>query len=289
MCLMSTVSMFVLEFSRRHPGILLVTIGVAGEALEIFCKLYDKMFDKKRSKKFEIFLESWGAFFWVVLIAGLILEMGEAGKIDTHLGEAEREAGQAIERAAITESNNLVLRSNVVVLEKQLQPRIITPTQITNFIFSTGLIRKIPIKICIGQEGSDTETFGYQLRQMFTQAKFPIDSNAGVWGITRDPNFISARSIGYTNKYPDVWILYYSTNEPAEEMKATRRYDFQSVSFPGYSTNRQPMVSEDNPEKIYGAVSFCLGQIGIDVQWMPNTYWVKTNGEFVILVPVKNQ
>jgi hypothetical protein len=81
--------LFVYEFSKRHPGIVLVTIGVIGEGLEIGCKLWDKITGKKRPKCFEIFLESWGFIFWVILVFGLVLEMVDSGKIDSKLADAE--------------------------------------------------------------------------------------------------------------------------------------------------------------------------------------------------------
>src|SRR5579859_1028671 len=91
------------EFSTRHPGILLVLLGVAGEVI----------FDWKEMKGRMAWAKRLSA---LVLVAGLILEFSEAAKSDKEVsaaieraGDAEREAGQANERTANTESNNLVL------------------------------------------------------------------------------------------------------------------------------------------------------------------------------------
>jgi hypothetical protein len=112
---------FLSEFAKQHPGILLVIIGVLGEGLEIFFKLRDKIIEKKRSKKFEVFLECWGAFFWILLIVGLVLEMREAGKTDDQLSANETKASMANERAANLENIASSLNNSNLILAAQLE------------------------------------------------------------------------------------------------------------------------------------------------------------------------
>ncbi|HEX3890299.1 MAG TPA: hypothetical protein VHX90_05555 [Verrucomicrobiae bacterium] len=114
-----------MEFAKLHLGLVLVIVGVAGEGIEIIWKLLVR----KRSERLDLFLDSIGAFFWIVLVIGLALEIPDAARTDKEAAESNKLAGQANERAANTESNNLVLRSNVAVLESNVQWRTINPRQ----------------------------------------------------------------------------------------------------------------------------------------------------------------
>ena len=87
---------------------------------------------------------------WRILMRGIALEVVAAFGISIisglEIADFTDKAASAIERTALVESNNLVLRSNVVALEIKLQPRTITPKQIENFIFLTEKIDKNPHK-----------------------------------------------------------------------------------------------------------------------------------------------
>jgi|ERR1043166_4898271 hypothetical protein len=90
-------------FCRNHPGILLVIIGVAGE---VICDWSKEKGIRGRLMK----------FFGVFLVAGLLLEIGEAVKTDQQV-------------AQLTQTN-LVLRSNVVGLEFKLIQTVSNMTRI---------------------------------------------------------------------------------------------------------------------------------------------------------------
>jgi hypothetical protein len=115
----SSLLLLVWEFCKRHPGILLVIIGVAGEGIELFVKLSDKIKNTTRSRKFEIRLDFIGVVFWIVLIIGLVFEMSESGKIDRQLGDAETEASEAKKQVSITESNLAALNKATIELAHQ--------------------------------------------------------------------------------------------------------------------------------------------------------------------------
>ncbi len=249
-------------------SIIVIGSGCWGEGWAEHHRFSDNLEKKLPASKVQ---SRWKVRFWKMVVGGLAIEL-------IAFGLAFIASNREIEE----------LHKSNLELQAKLNPRTITLEQITNFIYSTELIRKIPIKICIGQEGSDTETFAYDLREMFTLAKFPVDSSAGVWGITRDPNFISTRPIGYTNEYPDVWLVYYSTNNWEKEQKIPHRFHIKANYFP-FSTNMQPMVLENDPQELFDAIYFTLKQTHIKVETTPDTYWVKTNGEFALLVPIRNQ
>ena len=125
-------------------GFIIVIIGVVIEGVEHF-----KKFPKKEQAR-KLHIEKIG---WLLVVAGLAMEFlgdhaakrisdredarlnreagdarKDAGAAIERAGIAEKEAGQANEGAAITESNNLVLKD-------ELQPRIITQKQVIDFIF----------------------------------------------------------------------------------------------------------------------------------------------------------
>jgi hypothetical protein len=115
----------------------LVFVGVVGEGVEICVKfLYEH-----RSVKFDRILEVVGAFFWIVLVIGLMIEFREAAKSDIEAANtkeraavAENEAGQANERASKNElaakqfslqvaqltSTNLGLEKRLLELKSQI-------------------------------------------------------------------------------------------------------------------------------------------------------------------------
>jgi hypothetical protein len=206
-------------------------------------------------------------------VAGLNKEAADARVI---AGNAEIEAGQANERAANTESNNLVL-------QKELQPRIITQQNIIDFIFLTEKIgKKIPIKIHVTSYGDDTLSFSIQLRTMLDDAKFLRDSSEN--GIEMDakgngtPIHYITRKIGATEEWPSVFFVIYSTND----IYLLDNY------IPTEITNGfvRPIVSDQNPKEIYEAIQMCMDQIKIKTAWVPAT-WIATN-EYEIFVPAKN-
>jgi hypothetical protein len=284
LALIVSVSVFrsVRFFCWEHPGILLVVLAVAGE---VICDWNRKKNLKERLKK----------AFGMLLVAGLILEIVEAARADRDVAVAnleakragtnaaasyeraavaEREAGQANERAANTESNNFVL-------QKQMQPRIITMEQVTNFIFLTAKVPKIPIKICIGQESAETETFAYQFRDMFNQAGFKLDSSAGLFGITRRPDFRMVMPIN-RNDYGDIYFITMNTN-----WNGVVAYPLNVEITNGLT--RPIITNGDNVEAVYEGIQFALGQINIDTKrYISDTNSVFVNsGEFGFLVPDK--
>jgi hypothetical protein len=82
-------------------------------------------------KRNEALIEFLGGVFWVVVVLGLATEFegnyrakkisdSENVRFSAEASRARMDAAKAVERAVNTESNNLVLRSNVAVLELDL-------------------------------------------------------------------------------------------------------------------------------------------------------------------------
>ncbi len=105
MNLISSALLLIAEFVKRHPGTVFVFVGVVGEGIEICAKFIFRF----RSSKFDRILDLIGGVFWIVLVIGLTIEFKEAAKNDNDV--------------ALLEAQNLVLRSNVAVLESKMQPQ----------------------------------------------------------------------------------------------------------------------------------------------------------------------
>ena len=154
------------EFASRHPGILLVLLGVAGEVV----------FDWKEMKGRLAWAKRMSA---LILIAGLILEFSEAAKSDKDVSAAMKAAGQTNERASTNELRVAELQSNNIVLETQLEklrhPRIITSEErerIIGFLSDCHNVSKIRIEVIIGNNDRETERFAFQVRKVLDEAGY---------------------------------------------------------------------------------------------------------------------
>ena len=94
-------------FFLKHPGLIAVLVGVTGEVC------FDWSEEKGPHK-------GWKRFFMILLVGGLAYELIEASWTDKEAADATKLAAYANERAALIESNNLVLRSNVDSLHLEL-------------------------------------------------------------------------------------------------------------------------------------------------------------------------
>lgn len=91
-------------FVIKHPGIIGVLVAVSGEVY------FD--WEEETGRK-----GRWKKFFMGLLVASLAYELYEAAETDKEAANAIKLAGNANERAAKTESSNLVLRTNIISLE----------------------------------------------------------------------------------------------------------------------------------------------------------------------------
>jgi hypothetical protein len=153
-----------------------------------------------------------GVIIEVVAALGISIVSGlESATLSERTSQAEKdaavskqEAAQANERAANTESNNLVL-------QKELQPRIITLKQITNFIFLTRKIRKVHVKVAFAYGRNETANYAYQIRNMLNEAGFPPETNADEFGIDPDHHYFVSALTENTN-WPAIILINYGTN-----------------------------------------------------------------------------
>lgn len=102
------------SFVARHPGLILVLIGVIGEGVEIIPKIWFEKFYEKFKRKLEI----TGAVCWGILVIGLAIELSEAAELDSDVASSN-------ERSKQLESTNLVLRAEVLKQERRTRARFV--------------------------------------------------------------------------------------------------------------------------------------------------------------------
>ena len=143
-----------LGFMGRHPGLLLVLIGVAGE---IICDWREMVGHLARVKR----------IFAILLILGLVVEFIEAAKSDKEVAELKRQT-------ALVASSNLMLKTNVLALELKLQPRAITPEQQTALIKLLSNCSKGKVYISAGAFDGEATTFAQQIEDVLKKSGFEV-------------------------------------------------------------------------------------------------------------------
>ena len=228
---------------------------------------------------------------WRILMVGIVMEVIAALGISIMSGleiadltdkaeQTRKDAADTRLLAASVEQTNIVLRSNLNALVLKIQPRIITPEQVTNFIFLTDKIKKIPITVSIGQEGFDTESYAFQLRTMLSQAGFGTNDSAGTWGITRDNTRLLGRYIGTPSA--DVEVVFVVPSKAILDSMITNLLNSEVVN--GIT---RPVVVSTNDAEVYHALHFVFQKLNIQTRGYASE-WTPPR-TFEIFVPMKSQ
>jgi hypothetical protein len=279
------VSKSVRFFSWEHPGILIVVIAVAGE---VICDWNRKKTLKERLKK----------FFGIFLVAGLVLEITEAIQSDKKASQAilsaklaetnaagsyeraaiaEKEAGEANERAANTESNNLVLQVRI----EMLQARRIEIDQEKKFIDFLKNCPKSPVKVFVGERDGETDDYAREIRQILDESGYGSGRTNDIIELG-DARIASSIGIGQTvEDYPLV-IEVYATNN-----------DTKSIGLPGVifthddATMKTSYFFDTNDVRaVMGLVDNAFQVINIYPALHGNNTYLKP-GEWGIFIPKK--
>lgn len=247
-------------------GFLLVILGVVLEGVGHF-----REFPKEEEAR-KLKVEKAG---WLILVVGLAMEfLGDqfAKRI------ADREAARLAVLAGDANRTAEELRATNLVMQLKLQPRRITQSQVTNFVFLTEHVTKIPVKISMGADEGDTGNFASQLRAMLTAAGFTNDSSAGAWGVTRDSRRIVSSKIGVNFQSSSVAVVCYGTDES---------WSLPSIPISTEFQRARPIVTSSDVAEIYRAIFDSLNRIGIPTDGVANSTWVKPN-EYELFVPPKS-
>lgn len=194
---------FVSEF-----GFVMVIVGVVGEAVELVVKWIGRHRGKELPKKETKWLLPFETLFFAILVIGLATEflgshkaMRIANRLNAELhtkaeqaskdaGEANERAGKAHERAAnaerITEelrSANLMLRSNVAVLEFRINPRTFTQEQTEHAIKSLGVWTNTPFFVEVFRD-PDSTRFGERLTDLLKNSGWTLSGFANGLDVT---------------------------------------------------------------------------------------------------------
>lgn len=264
-------------------GFILVLAGVVGEVLTA---VIDSTLERKHSpahRTWEPRLKRYEVVAGWILIIGLAMEYqghkNETVLLDLNNSLLGQDASQAIERASTANKEAQRFRVKADELEAKTKPRMITETQVTNFIFLTRFISKIPVTVSVGQEGFDTTSFSFQLREMLSKAGFEKKED-GPYGVKSAPNRFSARYIGQEPEVSDVLLVV-----PPKDVTNS---SFQ-VTLPTNMTNgfKCPIVTSTNEMEIMAGIYMALPQIGISVKPMSGENWAVSGYEF--FVPIKYQ
>ncbi len=273
----------------------MVIIGVLGEGIELLIKwTHKRSFRSKfqRCQRRALTILAWhgepkllliDTVSFAVLMSGLSLEFWAGQKalqishqqnaiLTTEASQALKDAGEANERAA--KANERAANAELA-LAKLKYGRSISDAKKREFIFLTEKIAKVPIRIEIIAQGRDTEQFAIELRDMFTMAGFKTNSEAGSYGITREPALYITPSVGETNEVPDVRFLWSFNShdkiffpEGSETTNGVTRYS----------------ASQTNQEALISALALSLNQIGLSTD---TRYIAGLGSPFYIYIPVK--
>jgi hypothetical protein len=153
------------------------------------------------------------------------------------------------------------LQSKNLALELKIQPRRITHEQMTNFIFLTERVKKIPIALVVAREDVEVGSFATDLRTMFSRAKFETNPDANADGINEIPDLIFTRKFGIEDDSSLTFFLY--------------RTNYTSYGTPAFRAGiERPILPDGNDEWVYAAIKECCERIGIKTEWLATTNFV---------------
>jgi hypothetical protein len=205
---------------------------------------------------------------WFILKIGIIIEVVAALGISVISGletaeltdqsaianleakKAEREAGQANVLAANTESNNLVLKKDVLKLK---QWRTITAEDKNNFIGLTANISKFPIRVRMAANATaEVEGFAIKVRDMLDAAGF-VETNRDV-ALTHWPDGLN---IFYTGGLPEMpSVMFINNLSQTSNIIDLQDAQLAMKSFPNYSSNSLVktaifIINDDSKQKAF--------------------------------------
>ena len=270
MILASSVLSVSWEFAKRHPGILLVLIGVAGEVICDWKEMGKRLAWAKRLSA-------------ILLIMGLAVEFGEAAKSDNEVADTKLhtrlvESNNVALQLTVEElrSKNIALESKLIELKSTLQPRRITKQQRDRFIELLKTIPKFPVKVFVGREDSETHSYALQIREMLNSAGFGTgeDDKVRKWG---DAELVLPIGNEVSMDSPFVMVLFGEYGKPVEWPGLRVTFD-----------KEQSTYTFTNDVSGFGIVNSTFNQIGIVPAVVSETNWfLGKPGEWAIYVHQK--
>jgi hypothetical protein len=276
-------------------GAVIVTVGVVGEYIADFTKLLKGNARKTRLRKIST----------LTLIAGLAIELvgltttshafnlevakanDDAKRAGTNAAAsyeraavAEKEAGQANERAANTESNNLMLQARVLELETKTQIRRITAWQMDEFIKLTKDARKFPVKVFIGRRDTETQNYSLQVRELLDKAGFGMEESGNLRDLGDAYLTMPIHKINDTAiDRPFIFVLFGEPSKPINWPGLRMSFDNEEADYE---------FDESKDLSGFGKIAYSFRKIGIDSTVVAKTNWFVTKpGEWGIFIHQK--
>lgn len=298
-------------------GFVFVWVGVAGEGVEIFIKLFrPNLYDRKK-----FCLDVIGAIFWMILVAGLAVEFWGNHKA---MRIADAENARLHVFAANTESNSIALSLTVEELRKQndklkaaMPRRTISEIQREVFIEvlsnTKNVSPKIPIKIIVGNTNQEADDFAQAFRSLLNEAGYTNDEEIVriPWmsvkiytsGEQRIPDvvaFISSPNSTIHSTLPfntgivtSNGITYLTTAPPppfmAGDIGSVAMFIPSKTAIEGGEVGSHPRMYRytENPNDILYGISSVLNYIGITTAGPMSSDMILKPGEVGFFIPIK--
>lgn len=268
-----------------------LSLGLVGEFLADH-KKKDYPWCKKWKREFEILV--------ILGVMGELLADGGIFSFGMHLQTiADQEvaafnavAEEAKERASITESNNLVLQKQLVLIR---QWRTITPEQKKLFIELTKDLRKQTIRVRFGPDRpAEVESFASRIRAMLDAAGYsapPTDQAFGPWSTGMNLLYLGGlqevQSLVFLNNYPrissvvdmgDTSVTYtnYSADALIHADISIRDTDQKTKAFTSMEAGKQ-VLHVPFPKTAADLATFLKVEQAFEKIGIGTTYMVATN------------
>lgn len=227
----------------------------------------------------------WGVAFGS-LVATLVLgwesfrDDEKQTERDNQYSRVANQLTQATNALFIISNRAANAESKAENIEQRTKWRQITPKQMEDFKKLTAMIKKIPVRVSIGQECGDVESFSRQLRDMLNNAGFKdTNTQEELLGVHHDHTRIEALPIGGTNMFEDAQIIFAGEDIPKP---------FGVISCEFVPSQTPPIVFKvpetATNKDVFDALDAAFRLIGVRVAWNRADRWVAP-GEFELFVP----
>ena len=263
----------------------LVSLGCLGELVWIFRKgppkesfIIREAFEEKKHSREKLFaiLIAVGVTAEVIT---LLHSLRESGEFRVEFGKLQQTNAWIWQTNWFLQMDVETLRSNNVVLQNKLQPRIITPIQVTNFIRLTENITKIPVKICTSTMNGDF-SFAVHVRDMFTRAGFGVAPGANASFGLHVRTEATIRPPGESYEWPHILMVMYGTNDLPKQDPIKTIITYRSAD----NIIRPITVNTNDHTEICYDILDALQKTGLSVVIWRSTQKVAL-GEFEIEIP----
>jgi hypothetical protein len=161
-------------YTAKHPGLILVLVGVVGEVY----------FDWKEEKGPNA---KWKRLFMALLVFGLVYELYEAADADKEAAFAAKKAADAqlLANNIATTNAELTLRieelkRDNLILEAQIQPRRIKPLQSISIQKDLADASKCKIELDVSAVDAEAKMFALQIKNVLSRCGYTAFISAGV-------------------------------------------------------------------------------------------------------------